>query len=822
MAFLLWQRPLVPPCLCLIAGITAQYFFRDSGARPWMLALCGLLLSVPAIKQRRVRALIGLFFFSIGAFGIYPWVATEQGPDHVSGYITGQFWQISGQLIRQFHSSQPNRSRWMIGTLRIDDAQQQSHNVSGRIQLTLIGAAPQWMPGDHIRFRARLKPFRNFNNPGGFDYRQYMAFQGMYARAYASATKVKRFARARENGFFYHAALLRMRVLELIDQAAQGDPRAVLKALVVGDRADISSELRSQFNRAGLGHLLAISGLHIGIVCSLAYFAFKWLLCWSRPLSLSGRARKIAALLTLIPLFGYVSISGWSPSTQRAAIMAACLMLTFLLDRELDALNALAVAALILLLWRPPALFSISFQLSFAAVLAIVAGLNRFALRPPTGQPWYRRITYGPAQLMIVSLLAIAGTLPLTMHYFNQISFIGPVSNLLMVPWIGYVVTPVGLAGAFVSPFSEPAALLLFKLSAAVLAPALKLIQAGAAWPAAAAYTITPNLFEIGCYYLLLGALLATIIPGKRRLLVALAVALLVADVGWWRYQRFGHSDLRITVIDVGQGSAALVEFPYGPTMLIDGGGFADNRVFDVGYRIVAPLLWQKKIATVNTLVLSHPDSDHLNGLLFVADHFHVRQLLTNGQHTQSIAWRNLMNSVAQHDIDMPAFDQIVRHRHVNGVDIDILYPPLAQNSARPVTQSDNNRSLVLKLTFGQCTILFPGDIESSAEQAWVASAGDAAVSQILVAPHHGSKTSSSAVFLDAVAPDDVVVSCRGHRRLRVPHPSVLKRYQDRGCRVFRTDWHGALALESEGRRWRITPYLGPAAIGLNQSYELR
>ncbi len=819
MASSLWQRPLAPPCLCLIAGIMGQFWLRDCGMRPWMVVLTSLLFSTLAIKRRPSRVLICLIFISIGAFGIYPWVVTEPGADHVSAYIDGQYWQISGQLIRQSHSSQPNRSRWMIGMLQLDDARQR-HDVSGRIQLTLIGAAPEWLPGDRIQFRARLKPFRNFNNPGGFDYRQYMAFQGMYARAYASVAKVQHIDRVKGSGFFDQAARVRMRVLELIDQAAQGDSGAVLKALVAGDRTDISLKLRNQFNRTGLGHLLAISGLHIGIVCSLAYFAFKWLLCWVRPWSLSGQARKIAAMLTLIPLFGYVSISGWSPSTQRAAIMAACLMLTFLLERELDALNTLAAAALILLLWRPPALFSISFQLSFVAVLSIVVGLKRFVCNPPTDQPWYGWITYRLGQLVMVSLLAIAGTLPLTMHYFNQISFIGPISNLVMVPWIGYVVTPVGLAGALVSPLSEPAARMAFDLAATALAPALALIHFGAAWPAAAAYTITPNLFEIGCYYLLLGTLLAPSVFGKPRMLMAVAVAMLIADVGWWRYQRFGRRDLRITVIDVGQGSAALVEFPRGHTMLIDGGGFADNQVFDVGYRIVAPLLWQKKIATVDTLVLSHPDRDHLNGLLFVAEHFHVRQLLTNGQMVESRAWRNLMKSVERRDIDMPAFDQMARHRQVNGVDIDILHPPHVENPARFVNQSDNDRSLVLKLTFGQCAILFPGDIESSAEQALVASAGHAADSQVLVAPHHGSKTSSSAVLLDAVTPEWVVVSCRGHRRLRVPHPIVLARYQQHGCRVFRTDWHGALALESDGSRWRLTPYLGPAQVRLNQSYE--
>jgi ComEC/Rec2-related protein len=243
----------------------------------------------------------------------------------------------------------------------------------------------------------------------------------------------------------------------------------VLKALVIGERSGVSPEVREAFTRSGVSHLLAISGLHIGIVASAAFVLFRWLLGFFPRLLMTGGARKGAALLTLVPVCLYALLAGMSPSTQRALVMAVVFLLAFLFEREHDLMNTLALAALAILAVHPPALFSISFQLSFAAVVAIVAGMPRpppspgGTLRPlaPTRPGESRRAA---GLFVMVSVLATAGTLPLVLHYFNTVSFIGVPANLVAVPVIGYGVVLAGLAGAVAGLVWAAAAEVLFKL----------------------------------------------------------------------------------------------------------------------------------------------------------------------------------------------------------------------------------------------------------------------------------------------------------------------------------------------------------------------
>jgi competence protein ComEC len=324
---------------------------------------------------------------------------------------------------------------------------------------------------------------------------------------------------------------------------------------------------RGWFNRAGVGHVLAISGLHIGIVATVAFFFFHKLLRRVRPLLWRAWTRKGAAILSLVPVCIYGLVSGMSPSTQRAVIMVGAFLMTFLFERERDTLNTLALAALIILICFPPALFSISFQLSFAAVLSILYGLSctqktasidaqnaksgiarsdvkisdqvqgqgagrsrkrsihgyvsiywRRATQP-LGLRWGFETTFNQLRrklvgfflvsllaicgTLLVSLLAICGTLPLVMFYFNQISLIGLLANFVVVPLVGFVVIPCGLLTLFIYPVSSQIAYGCVKICLFVLDYVLLAINYFADLPFAAVKTITPSLFEMVCYYVL-------------------------------------------------------------------------------------------------------------------------------------------------------------------------------------------------------------------------------------------------------------------------------------------------------------------------------
>jgi len=250
------------------------------------------------------------------------------------------------------------------------------------------------------------------------------------------------------------------------------------------------------------------------------------------------------------------------------------------------------------------------------------------------------------------------------------------------------------------------------------------------------------------------------------------------------------------------------VEFPRGPVILIDGGGFSDNSVFDVGARVVAPVLWRKKIMTVDTMVLSHPNSDHLNGLIYIADYFNVKRLWYNGESVDTDGYRDFTAVIAKKKIASPAFRDLTKTHDINGVNVDILYPPKTFLEKVPDEnwRDPNNNSLVVKVSMGEVSFLFPGDIEKEAEKELVALKRNALASTILIAPHHGSKTSSTAHFLDAVSPETVIISCARAGRYHFPHPTVLKRYRTRGYQVLSTGSSGAIEIVTDGRKIDIHP----------------
>jgi competence protein ComEC len=574
----------------------------------------------------------------------------------------------------------------------------------------------------------------------------------------------------------------------------------------------------------------------------------------------------MAALLSLLPVIFYGTLAGFSPSTQRAVIMVAVFLLTFLFESEQDPLNTLALAALLILVADPPALFSISFQLSFSAVLAIIYGLsrvpNRDALQPaPLKASWLFRFRSKLVSFLLVSFLAICGSLPLVAYYFNQVSLIGLAANFIVVPLIGFVTIPLGLMALFVLPLSFALASWCIKASLLILSFSLNIVTLTADLPFAAVKVVTPSLLEIICFYIMGWALLNlrrldryAMIPrptacgagdqtksvthyrppwaGKailgKILKIPSALAgnglrsakpahialvsvlmILILDTGYWLHQRYGSSDLRVTIIDVGDGSASLLELPGGYTILVDGGGFADNSAFDVGEKIVAPLLWRKKIRTVETLILSHPNSDHLNGLIYIARYFNVKNVWTNNESHNTHGYAKFMEVIEQNNIRLTAFKDLPRRHRIAGVELDILYPPpeFLKLKDSQKWRNTNNNSLVVKATLESISFLFPGDIMADAEKELVHLAGSNLPSTVLIAPHHGSKTSSSKRFIDAVNPKAVILSSSRNGRFKFPHRTTLKRYNNQGCSIWRTDLNGAIHLSTDGRHLHVKAF---------------
>jgi competence protein ComEC len=812
-----YARPLIPVLLAFMGGIAMGLYLP--GLRGVCWAVSGAFLSgvFLARKGRKVRLLPLVLFFLLGYWSLQGWIAPRLPTNHVSRFIDDHPWHIIGRLDGR-PQCMPDRTRF---TLRAESLtrKQACYPVTGAIRVTVRGTVNQLHSGDRIACLAKLKDIRNFNNPGGFDYQRYMAFRGIRASAFISKQEFLIRLHAAGTGRL-HERLQRAReaVSRLIEKVPPQDARGLLKALIIGDRSEVSPETRAVFNRGGISHLLAISGLHIGMVAVLAFFAFRYLLARSHRMLLGAWVTRGAALMSGLPVLFYGLLAGMSPPTQRAVIMVMAFLVALLLEREHDTINTLAFAALAILIINPTALFEVSFQLSFVAVFAILYTLKKL--------PFVLKLRKGPltalkrlALFLLVSAAAILGTLPITLYYFNQTSLIGLLTNCLMGPLVGFVVVPLGLFAVLILPVAPSGSLWIMKMAVSVMQGGLSLAAMFSKCPFAAVKTVTPSLLEIGLYYVLAWTLFRLRQSRLAKSLLLSVALVALADGAYWAEQRFGNHDLRTTFIDVAQGNAALLELPGGSCMLVDGGGFYDNR-FDVGSKIVAPLLWHKKIATVETLVLSHPNSDHLNGLLFIARHFHVQTVWMNREDVANEQYQELLHIISQKDIRIVGLEELSKPRTINGVRFQVLYPPedFLERKAQDPWRTPNNNSLVLKVTFDQVSFLLPGDIEAEAEKELTALAGRALKSDILLAPHHGSKRSSTPDFLNFVHPDIAVISAGWKNIFGFPHQEVLKRYQLQGCQIFRTDHRGAITITTNGSHLRVKPFLS----GRSQPYPSR
>jgi len=839
-----------------MAGIASGTWFPGRNALAYLAIIISSAFIFHGIKKEKTAFVLPIVLFAaLGYLSVQPWVSPKFPSNHIVRFTDTHRWKIIGEVDKR-PTAHGNRFRFILKTESLG-ANDVCFPVTGKIRVTVTGTRLKIFAGDRISIFSKLRSIRNFNNPGRFDYERYMAFKRIRASAYVPENRVTLLDRNSGKGIRLIAEEARSRISNFIEQNGQGEQKQVLKALIVGDRSGISPHLREAFNRSGTGHLLAISGLHIGIVATVAFIFFRWMLSHVEPFLWLAWTRKGAAILSLLPVLAYGLIAGMSPSTQRAVIMVLVFMMAFLLEREHDPINTLALAAMLILGIYPPSLFSISFQLSFTAVFSILYGLSR--TRP--GQVIKRKGSKFWGKLFSffrVSFFAILGTMPLIAYYFNQVSMVGLLANFVIVPIIGFIVVPLGLFSVFLYPISLSGASWCIRGSGLVLETALDIVYFFSDLPFAAVKTVTPTYFEICCYYVLAWAVLhmirdlpkatgmkarisepgaAGIAPGRenrargdmpvlgspegrsgrlwqrfrvatfsrRRRAAIVAVIVFLAGCGdavYWLNKRFWHDDLRATVVDVGQGGSILLEFPNGYCLLIDGGGFSDNSVFDVGKMIVAPLLWRKKIKTVDTLVLSHPNSDHLNGLLYIARHFNVKSIWTNSDTADTISYRNFLDIIEDANIPVPKFKDISRRRNINGVTFKILYPPrdFMEKREKEKWRTINNSSLVIKVEFGSVSFLFPGDIKARAEAELVESAGGELRSTVLIAPHHGSKSSSTARFLNRVNPDFAIISSGWKNRFKFPHPSVLKRYRKQGCRILRTDRDGAITISTDGR----------------------
>ena len=814
-----------------MAGITAGNLIHVSDLPVMIfLSIALLLLLLATIKgwKNLIMGCLAVSLFLLGILNINLCLYPHTTPANICNYAGKEKITIEGVICKNPLVS-PDRANLIVAATEIIKDGTITP-VEGKILLSVRNGGWLYKYGDLIRAKTRLKTPHNFDNPGGFDYEKYLRYRGLRVRGFINnPSHIVIIRENRGNTLKIRLEKFRSGLRKLIEENSPSSEGKILQALILGERKEIPKNVRENFNKAGISHVLAISGLHIGIIAFFSVLIIRYIMKSSEYLLLRFNIVKVSAIFAFFPIVVYASIAGFGISTVRATIMILAFLVAILCGKERELFNTLALAAFVILAVSPASLFDISFQLSFTAVAAILFIAPRLTSLIPKGNPDetgknnfnQKRFLLSVVLFIIVSLSATLGTIPLIAFYFNRISTIVLLSNVLIIPIIGFIVLPLGMATIVAFPISTSLAAIFVKVSSFFIGISTSIIDFLAALPHSSFLVSTPTLIEIVAYYLLLITTVKLIDvwkgnnnpplpPFKKggikgfvwfKIAFALLILFFIAD-GIYLYTKdtnTGH--LKTTFIDVGQGSSTLVEFPGGTKMLVDGGGFY-SKSFDVGRYVVAPFLWHERIKKVDIVVLTHPQSDHLNGLIYILDNFDVREVWSNGEIANTETYKNFIRIIEEKHITHKIVSEDTPEKRIGGINIRILNPE------KPITKEDssvrfdivNNNSVVMKLSFGKVGILLPADISEPVE-ARLVSTNVGLKSNVLMAPHHGGFTSSTPSFLKRVRPEIVVFSCGVDNVFRDPHPDVLKRYRAIGSKIFRTDKNGAVTIITDGEK---------------------
>jgi competence protein ComEC len=812
-----FRIPLIPIFLLYALGIYVGHFEIPFLPQGWVFFL--ILLGSWALLLLMRRPLAGSWiafstFFLFGIFSIQLYLHPQPSSSYVSQFIGLDRISLEGIIDRPPEHSR-GRTQLLVRAQKVILSNRHIP-VDGLLLIYLKEEDPSVRVGDRFRFLCKLYPPHGFHNPGGFSYERHLAFERIHTIGFLSEKKgLVKLGKGFKDGLTLKVEGWRDRIRDFLNQEASPPTSSMFKALVLGEQGDIPEEIKECFILTGTAHLLAISGDQFGIVALLSFSLLIWILKRSEFLLLTIDVKKWASALTIPCIVLYAFIAGGGISVIRAAIMVVTFFFSILLNRERNLLHSLALAAFLILIFSPPSLFDVSFQLSFLAVLSILylvprilQGLKQEGILLLPKISWKKNILKYIMLSLLVTGVAILGTAPFVALHFNRFSPIGFITNLFIIPWVGFLIVPLSLTASIFSFVFTPLATFLININGFITLILLRVLAFFASIPYASFFVSTPTVFEIILFYLLLLSV-AHLRKGEKIRYVFVGLCIVFAlDLAFWNLKDLFQKDLRLTFIDVGHGDSILVEFPKGKRMLIDGGGLYEDR-FDIGKNVIAPFLWGKKIRRIDILALTHPDPDHLKGLNFIASQFSISQFWDNGFQTDSEPYLQLRKILGEKKIMTLSLNEETPPQMINGVEISVLNPPVWNATQRKVRNlwDLNNASLVMKLRFRNISVLLTGDIGKEAEGR-ILRKDYPLKADILKIPHHGSSSSSSALFLERVRPTYAILSV-GERNIgRLPHPEVLRKYLQLGTCLFRTDRHGAITVITDGEKIEIRPFL--------------
>ncbi|MDW7651167.1 MAG: DNA internalization-related competence protein ComEC/Rec2 [Bacillota bacterium] len=648
--------------------------------------------------------------------------------------------------------------------------------------------APEY--GTRLQVKGRLQRPSGQRNPGGFNYAGYLESVGVGALMSTRSAHVETLegkGGSAPAGLIHRA---RTKAATAIRDALPSAEAGLAQGILLGDRRGMEDETIDAYQVLGIAHLLAVSGLHVGFVAAFALFLS------ARVSRLRGRF--VSYLPALLLILGYVLLSGGRPPVWRAALMFFLALTARQAGRENDGLLALCTAAMVLLFFQPYWLFGLSFQFSFLATAGIL-------VLAPRLQPYLIKLPAVLSAPLAVTLAAQLTVLPLQAYHFGAMSLFAVPVNLLCVPLVGIAMI-LGLAGVLAGLVFLPLAIPLYWSALPILSVLARLPRVIAGLPFASfrVHTVHPVIWALYLTGLLLFVLRVRLFPltGKK-VIIGLVVLHLVA---WTTLPVTGRSFLDVTFLDVGQGMSIHIRTPAGKHLLIDAGSGAG---FDAGENIVLPYLRRRRVGMLDLIILTHPHEDHYGGMQAVVCRLPVKGFLSNGDSDDTAAFKKLTDALLANDVPRQCIGAGSRVVLEQDVFLEVLSPP--KKRLRHTGDDVNNNSLVMRLTYHEFSLLITGDAEHDAVSRLTVGQGDHVQSNILQVPHHGSGGALSPTFLDFLGAQAAVIPV-GKNSFGHPHPATLELLRAYGMTVWRTDLHGAVTVQSDGKSWHICPHISHPA----------
>lgn len=788
------RHPLALPLLGLGSG-SAFAGAVHPGVPLWAPLAFACVLALSAWAGRRPLYLVSLFLF----WGLWGVAAVDQRLDSVGRADLVNFCDKGVVTVEGVVAGRPEtlpegerlelKASAVIGEAgRIE--------TRGKLLLTVSSGRTTLNRGDLIRFKAPLRIPHKLGLPGEFNYPRYLALKGVSATAWvkeADQIVLMRPAQAFSPRRWIDAQARRCRevVRTILPDPAIGP---VMAALIAGGQQEIPATLTTAYSRAGVSHILSISGFHLGVISYLLVQAFSWLLLRSQWLSLRLIPRRAALFASLPVMVCYLFFTGAAPATVRSAVMLGAVALALWAEREDDLLNALLTAAFLLLLIDPAVLFDVSFQFSFLALWGIIV------LVPLFMAPFEQRLSglsRSVAQLLAASTAASLATAVPALITFHQASFTGILANLVIVPLLGYGAT---VLGALAIPFllwlpmlAEP----LVRAGGLLVRCANVIVLFVAELPVARSFSA--GAFDLAAVIAVL-ALLSLVASRRARVAGTLGVTAVALLVHLWPVPDTAGR-IRLTFLSVGQAESTLIRFPDNRTMLIDGGGYLHDRGRDFGERYLVPALHALQVRRIDYLVLTHPHPDHMGGLPAVAEQFAVGEFWQGPWAGTGQDYQRLRKALQQRNVPVRTVMAGVRPLVTDNLEVAVLWPA---GRGLPLDDDDggNEDSLVLRIAYGGFSALFTGDAGLPVEELLLKQGVEKTT--LLKVGHHGSRSATGEQWLKMTRPELAVVSAGTGNRFGLPAPDVVRRLQKNGARIVRTDQDGTIQVESDGMGYTV------------------